>query len=129
MEDSGPIRCRIAACPEALEDGKQWSFYLINDSANPLDLAVLEKVAFEWGDWVSNETADARITDLQPGAAALLWRGDDSGAELRMDMSVLVHMRGREVRLLFEFPMLYRKQNLQVVDGLGKPGWQETAGA
>jgi hypothetical protein len=38
-----------------------------------------------------------------------------------------VWVRGRVVRLQFEFPKLYLKTNLRLVDGLGKPGWQVAA--
>jgi len=56
MENSDPIRCRVAACREALDDG--------------------------------------------------------SGAEVRMDLSLRAQVRGRELRLQFEFPKLYRKRDL-----------------
>ena len=127
MESDDPIRCRVAACREALDDGKEWSFYLINDNAAPLDLAVLREIGYEWGDWGNSEAADVRVTDLAPGAHALIWRDDGSGAELRTELSLEVRVGGREVRLQFEFPKLYRKKNLQVVEGLGKPGWQVAA--
>jgi hypothetical protein len=127
MQKTEPIRCRVAACREALGDGKEWGFYLINDNTDPLDLTVLDTIGYEWGDWGNSETTDVRITGLAPGAHALLWRDDGSGAELRMDLSLLVRMRGREVRLRFEFPKLYLKSNLPMVEGLGKPGWQEAA--
>lgn len=129
MENSEPIRCRIAAYREVLDDGKEWSFYLINDSAAPLDLAVLYEIGYEWGDMGNSEAADVRITDLAPGAHALVWRDDGSGAELRMELSVRVQVRGREARLRFEFPKLYIQRNLQVVGGLGKRGWQVAAEA
>jgi hypothetical protein len=127
MEIREPIRCRVAACPEALDDGKEWRFYLINDGADLLDLAVLDKLSYEWGDWGNSETADVRVTGLAPGAHALIWRDDGSGAELRMELSLRVWVRGRVVRLQFEFPKLYLQRNLQLVDGLGKPGWQVAA--
>ena len=75
----------------------------------------------------NSEHADVRLRDLMPGAHALIWRDDGSGAELRMDLSLLLRMAGREVHLLFEFPQLYRKRDLPLVEGLGKPGWQEAA--
>jgi hypothetical protein len=127
MSQIKPIRCRIAACREALDDGKEWSFYLINDSDAPLDSAVLNQVGYEWGDWGSSEAADIHIAGLAAGGHALIWRDDGSGAELRMDLSLLVRVGDREVRLLFEFPKLYLKSNLPVIVGLGKPGWQEVA--
>lgn len=123
----GVIRCRIAACREALADGGEWSFYLINDSADSIDLAVLERVSYEWGDIGNSEHANVNVSGLRPGAHALLWRDDGSGAELRMDFSVRVQARGREVRMLFEFPKLYRKHDLPVVEGLGKAGYAVTA--
>lgn len=121
------MKCRVAACREALDDGKEWSFYLINDSADPLDLAVLDRVSYEWGDMGNSEDADVRVAGLAPGAHALIWRDDGSGAELRMDLCVRAQVRGRDVRMLFEFPKLYRKHNLPVVKGLGKPGYEVVA--
>ena len=44
-----------------------------------------------------------------------------------MDLSVRARVCGREVRMLFEFPKLYRKHNLPVVEGLGKPGYEVAA--
>lgn len=129
MQITEPVRCRVAACREALDDGNQWSFYLINDSAAALDSAVLFEINYEWGDLGSSETADVSVADLAPGASALIWRDDGSGVELRMDLWLRVRIRGREVRLQFEFPKLYRKENLPIVDGLGKSGWQESAEA
>jgi hypothetical protein len=126
MENREPIRCRVAACREGLE-GKKWSFYLINDSAAPLDFAELYEIGYEWGGLGSSETADVRVTGLAPGAHALIWRDDGSGAELRMELSLRVGMQGREVRLQFDFPKLYLRNNLQLVDGLDKPGWQVSA--
>ncbi len=124
--EADPIRCRVVASPECLGDGNHWSFYLINDEPNPLDSAVLEEVVYEWGGAWSKEAADVRIPTLAPGAHAILWRGHASGAELRMDLMLRVCLQGREARLRFEFPMLYRKVDLPLIDGLGKPGWQET---
>jgi hypothetical protein len=127
MVMTDPIRCRVAACRESLDDGKQWSFYLINDSDAAFDSAELRTVSYEWGDMGTTMAVDVPIPGLAPGASVLIWRGDDDGAELRMDLSVRVRMAGREVQLLFEFPKLYRKTNLPLVGGVGKPGWQEAA--
>ena len=122
-----PIRCRIAACRESLGDGREWSFYLINDSDAPLDSATLYEIDYEWGDMGNSHAANARVKGIAPGAYALLWRDDGSGAELRMELSLRVQARDREVRMRFEFPKLYRKSDLPVVDGLGKPGYQVAA--
>ena len=127
MEIVKPIRCRVAACRRSLDDGNGWSFYLINDSETALELAMLDKVGYEWGDSGNSVVANVRVTDLVPGAQALIWHDDGSGAELRMDLSLLVQMRGREVRLQFEFPRLYQKSILPLVDALGEPGWQVAA--
>jgi len=118
------VRCRMVACREKLDDGKQWSFYLINDNDVPIDAAVLFEVAYEWGHLGNSELTDVRITDLPPGGHALIWRDDGSGAELRMELSMHVQLGGSTVRLQFEFPKLYRLKNLKLVDGLDKPGWQ-----
>ena len=124
MRNSDVVRCRMAACREKLDDGKQWSFYLINDNAVSIDTAVLYEVAYEWGDWSNDELTDVRITSLAPGGHIVIWRDDGSGAELRMELSVQVQLGGSTVRLQFEFPKLYRLRNLPLVEGLDKPGWQ-----
>ena len=127
MDKSEPIRCRIAACRESLNDGNQWSFYLINDSGAPLEWAVLDEVSYEWGDEGSSEPGRVRIADLAPGAHALIWRDDGSGAELRMELSLRVQVGGREAQLSFEFPKLYRLMGLPMVPGLGKSGYPVAA--
>src|SRR5882672_7967354 len=124
MSDSRPIRCRMAACSETLDDGKHWSFYLLNDGNSLLDSVVLHAVGYEWGDWGNSKSLDVHISGLAPGAHALIWRDDDSAAELRMDLSLRVRADGREVKLNFEFPKLYHLRNLERVAGLGKPGYQ-----
>lgn len=126
MEQLDAIRCRIAACREELGDGQEWSFYLINDGAAPLDSAVLTNVSYEWGDWGTDAAASGQVAGLAPGGHALLWRDDANAAELRIDLWLLVRTGEREVKLWFEFPKLYRKENLPLVEGLGKPGWQVT---
>jgi hypothetical protein len=117
----------MAACREALDDGKEWSFYLLNDGEAALDSAVLHEIAYEWGDMGSSEAADVHVTDLAPGTHVLAWRDDGSGAELRMELSLRAQVRGREVRLQFEFPKLYNQRNPRLVSGLGKLGWQVAA--
>lgn len=120
------IRCRVAACPESLGDGKEWSFYLLNDGRAPLDLVVLKAFGHEWGDFGRTEYPGVQVADLAPGANALIWRDDDD--ELRMWLSLLVRVRDREVELLLELPLLYRrKANLPLVEGLAKPGWAVSA--
>jgi len=127
MSDGGPIRCRMAACSETLGDGKHWSFYLLNDGDTVIESVVLHAVGYEWGDWGNSKSVDVRISGLAPGAHALIWRDDDSAAELRVDLSLRVQTDGREVKLNFEFPKLYHLRNLKPVAGLGKPGYQVTA--
>jgi hypothetical protein len=127
MTTSAPIRCRVAACREILSDDNLWSFYLINDSDAPLESVVLNQVGYEWGDLGNSASANVRITGLAAGAHALIWRDDSSAAEVRMDLSLTVRMGNREARLLFEFPKLYLQKKLPLVEGLGKPGWQEVA--
>lgn len=126
MEVNDEIRCRVAACPEPFGDGKEWSFYLLNDGGAPLDEVVLKTFGHEWGDYGHATHPDVRVNSLAPGASALIWRDNDE--ELRMWLTLLVRSRGREVELLIEFPMLYRrKADLPLVDGLAKPGWAVSA--
>src|SRR5437667_8794737 len=100
---------RLAACKEALGDGKSWSFYLLNDAQQPIESAVLYLVGHEWGDtYIGKEEPDLRVGPVAPGDHALLWRDDDDGAEFRIDLHLRVRAEGREVKMLFEFPKLDR---------------------
>lgn len=127
MEENDEIRCRVAACPEPLGDDKEWSFYLLNDGRVPLDEVVLKAFGHEWGDMGPTKHPDLKFTDLSPGASALIWRDNDD--EFRMWLTLLVRVRGREVELMLEFPMLYSKSkgDLPLVDGLAKRGWVVSA--
>ena len=124
MEKSERIRCRVAACSEALADGKGWNFYLINDCEAPLLSAVLIRVSSEWGDRGHSEAPDVHVIGLAPGAHALIWRDD---GEFRIELTLLVRVADREVRLSFEFPKLYLQKNLTQVDGMGKRGFEKLA--
>ena len=119
---------RMVACREALTDGKEWSFYFINDSAAPCHRLVLKRVSSEWGSNSAIDAQDIAIGDVAPGAHALVWRDDGSGAEFRMTIQVAFEREGRAVVLGFEFPKLYRQRDLPVVAGLGKPGLQVRPG-
>jgi hypothetical protein len=127
MTKANNIRCRVVACPEAFEDGKSWSFYLINDSDEVLDVAVLETFGHEWGDFGNSVHPEVKVTDLAPGNNALIWRDDDE--ELRMWCTLKVQVAAREAELLFEFPILYKRRSggLPVVQSLGKPGFAVAA--
>ena len=123
MTDADPISCRVVACRDE-PDGESWTFYLINDGPVPFELVQLDEVSYEWGDMGNSETASVRLTNLAPGAHARIWTDDGDGAELRMDLSLrITPAGGRETRMTFEFPRLYRKRDLPIVPGLGKPGW------
>ncbi len=117
------IRCRVVACHE----GTVWNFYLINDSAEPIDSAVLSLVGCEWGDIGNTETVDVHVDDLAPGAHARIWQDDGSGAELRMELRLRIRVGGSESELRFEFPKLYNIKTLPLVEALGRPGWTSTA--
>ena len=115
----------MVACRESLNDGKQWSFYLINDSDTHIDSAVLNDIWYEWGDLANNESVSSHVTNLAAGEHALIWRDDGDGTEFRMVFSVIACIGEREVNLSFEFPKLYRQEHLKPVRGLDKPGWEE----
>jgi hypothetical protein len=127
MSDADPIPCRVAACRDD-PDGESWTFFLINDGPVAFPLVQLDEVSYEWGDTGNTETAHVRLTNLAPGAHARIWTDDGDGVEFRMDLSLRITAAGREHRLLFEFPRLYRKRDLPIVPGLGKPGWVVSAG-
>jgi hypothetical protein len=116
------VACRVAACLEPLGDGKEWSIYLLNDSAVTFDRVVLQTFGHEWGDAGPAVHPNVEFGDVRPGTAVLLWRDNDD--EVRMWLTLAIRVGDRAMRLLTEFPMLYRrKQSLPLVEGLGKCGW------
>ena len=129
MSEDELVRCRVAACRERLGDGKTWSFYVLNDNDFSLDEMILYEVGYEWGDWGNSDSTDVHVTGLAPGGHALIWRDDGSGAELRMTLSLRVQLHGHTARIEVEFPKLYQKKNMPLVEGLDKPGWQESVEA
>lgn len=124
MEGVERIRCRVAACREPPDGGGEWRFYLINDGGAPLDSAELYRVSTEWGDLGHSRATDVRVGGLSPGGHALIWRDD---GEFRIELALLVRAGGREARLTFEFPRLYRQTELPRVRGLGRRGREVAA--
>lgn len=116
--------CRMAACRESLNDGKAWSFYLINDSASSLQRVMLKRVRSEWGSQSAAEAESVAIGDVAVSEHALVWRADGDAAEFRLTVEIGLEFAGGAVALSFEFPKLYRQGDLPVVAGLGKSGLQ-----
>lgn len=113
------VRCRVAACREPADGGPAWGFYLLNDGDSTLN-AVLDAVEYTWGDDSRRSAVDVRIANLAPGAHARLWRDD---GELRLALSLCIHNACGHARQRFDFPLLYRRDALPPVPGLGRPGW------
>src|SRR5688572_8793312 len=113
----------MAACPS----GAAWDFYLINDSAQPLVSAVLERVEWEWGDRTfDTKTPSARVDNVAPGAAVFLWRDVDE--ELRMTLRLRVQQQGPPVTIEFSFPLIYkRRDQLRPIPEIGAVGWVQSA--
>lgn len=98
------INGRVVA--ERESGGRLWNFYLSNVGNAPLRSAVLEQVAYEWGDqYMDKKTVDKRVKNLAPGERALVWQ-DDGSSELRTDL----WFRAGGKRWLASFPKLYRQQ-------------------
>jgi len=124
MSSKPSVACRLVACREQLEDGKDWSFYLINDSVAPFRDVFLERVSSEWGSMHAVEVANVSHGDIEVGGHGLLWRDDGSGAEFRMSAHVRLESAALTVVLSFDIPKLYRRRELPIVTGLGKTGLQ-----
>ena len=122
MTEQNEMRCLVAACPEALGDDNEWSFYLLNDGRRSLNRVVLKTFGHEWGDFGDAVHPNVEVTKVAPGAHVRIWRDNDH--ELRMWMTLAVWINDLETDFLVEFPLLYRSHStLPVVEWLGKPGW------
>ena len=107
------------------EDGGRWSFHLLNDNGFSLDEVILYEVNYEWGDWGNSESTDVHVTGLEAGGKAQIWQDSGSGVELRMELCLRIRRGGRTALMRFDFPKLYRKENLSMVKDLNRPGWEE----
>jgi len=112
----------MVACRHA--DQSSWCFYLINDSDVPVDSATLEQIDYEWGGGLYTEKPGRSISNLLPGAHAVLWPDDDGGAELRMNMSLRVVVGEGQFLVRFAFPKLYRRRGLPNIPTIGTPGYE-----
>ena len=123
VEDNPLIRCRVAACPRPNRTG--WIFYLVNGGDEPLEQAVLYEVGYEWGDFSNSQEVDERVSNLAPGQHVLVWRENDN-VELRMYLLFRMRLQGREARVEFEFPRLYKltDERLKQIEGLDKRGYE-----
>ena len=70
----------MAACREALDDGKKWSFYLINDSAFALEWAVLHEISL-MGRHGEPKPPTRMSRRSRNGAHTLVWLADGSVAD------------------------------------------------
>lgn len=105
--------CRIVATRQA--DHVLWSFYLINDSETPIELAELAAVKYEWGDqYYGDESPAVRVANLVAGGRVMIWQ-DDGSSEMRTDLWLRVTHSGQDMILLFEFPKLYRQRGTTLV--------------
>ena len=127
MADGSLPSLRLAACREACGDGKEWSFYLINDGQLILKWATLVEARYEYAGQETTEQVNARDTALRPATFALMWRADGDGAEFRQNQLLEFATEADEGSVLFEFPRLYRKREFALVSGLDKPGWDAYA--
>ncbi|MBX3431176.1 MAG: hypothetical protein KF779_16435 [Hyphomonadaceae bacterium] len=124
MLDCSLPALRVAACREDFGDGKEWSFYLINDGGLTFKWATLVKACYEWADHVTTEQVDARVSDLPAASHVLLWRTDGDGAEFRQNLLLEFASDQGEGSVWFEFPKLYRKREFALVSQLQKRGWE-----
>jgi hypothetical protein len=102
--------------------GKCWSFHLINNSSEPVELAILNEVGYEWGDTGNTTNPETRVGPVAPGTCVEIWRDDDSAAELRIWLKLLIRAGAGTQTLTVEFPKLYLVTRFTVIPVLGKPG-------
>lgn len=122
MSASDIFQCRAAACVERLDDGKEWSIFLLNDENFIFDRIQLISFGHSGGGDGSFEETDLEIHDFPAGKWIHVWRDDDF--EMRMHMTILIEAYERRQKLMADFPKLYRrKKSLLPFDGIGLPGF------
>jgi hypothetical protein len=120
-----PALCRVAVCRELLNDDHEWSIYVVNDQARPIE-AVIEQIIYEWGDVGQSEAPEKRVA-VGPRGSARIWRVDDSAAELSVSLSLRLVGADQESRLTFELGKLYLHRNPTHISELNKLGWIKLA--
>ena len=112
----------MAACEEPPDpQGRRWVFYLLNQSADPIDDVRLERVCHGWGDIGDERRVDASFGRLSSQGFIELWRDDDDAAEIDTWLELSIIVVGGMRHLRYEFSKLYRRQ-LDAVPLVGKRG-------
>ena len=126
MDTSASIRCRLVACRGFM--GAGWDFYLINDGEVPIDSAELLEIGHEWGNLRATDPMDVTVENIAPGRHEFIC-SESGSAEGRVELVFRMQVQGREARLNFEFPKLYKltDQHLKPVAGLRKRGYAVAA--
>ncbi len=102
--------------------GKRWAFHLINNSPDAIESAILKEVGYEWGDMGSARNPNLQFGPLAPGTWVEIWRDDDSAAELRMWLTLLIRAARGTQNVRVEFPKLYLVERLSVIPVVGENG-------
>lgn len=101
----------LAVRREPHADGKDYAFYFVNDTAEPILSLALATVGYGWGDHETNAKDVGRL--FGPIGARdfiLAWRDDSDAAELRLDLRFHLRLARGEATLMFEVPRLYRRE-------------------
>ncbi len=118
MPQDHPFNCRIVACAETGCRSGEWSFYLINDDDRCIDQAVLMRCGHDRCEQDDMHLPNLRLSKIPPGGHALLWRDEDHGDCLWLELRIRIGRRMQD--LLFEFQRLGRGG--APVAGLGLSG-------
>lgn len=103
-------------------EGKCWAFHLVNNSAASIESVIVQAVGYEWGDTGSGVSPQTRFGPIPPATSVEIWRDDDSAAELRMDLRLLIRNAEGGRAIIAEFPKLYRVKTLSPIPILGRDG-------
>jgi len=115
------LRCRLAVSREELNDGKEWSIFVLNDMLSPMEVTLV-RVSYEWGDQ-GHSAVPAILLQVPARGNVLLWREGSDGSELNVEVSLQIESLGQRANVSFELGKLYRKRNPVLIEELSRAGW------
>jgi hypothetical protein len=89
------------------EGDKCWAFHVVNDSTEPIESILVERVDYEWGDFGNAAVVGTRWGPIDPFTSVEILRETDT--EVRTSVRLLVRGPAGERRIIAEVGRLYRR--------------------
>ena len=132
LTNDAPEAMIVAATPIDPPDGEWcWRFHFVNNSEEPVESVVVDRVDYEWGDMGNGEAVGAWFGPVPPRSSVEIYKEIDT--EVRTSLTLTVRGPAGSQRIVAEFGKLYSTPGnvvpIPIVDRLGKVASLHVQGA